>query len=70
LGTCDKKFDEKNDSTIQLHRSRGQRQSGVLSQRFLFWLLALAFLLLVFEVHTDTELDRVEEGLTARKSEQ
>jgi hypothetical protein len=31
---------------------------------------AFGFWLLVFEVHTDTELDRVEEDLTARESEQ
>jgi hypothetical protein len=37
---------------------------------FHFSPLALAFWLLVFEVHTDMELDRVEEGLTARGSEQ
>lgn len=45
-------------------------QAGVLSQRFLFSLLAFGLWLLVFEVHTDTGLDRVEEGLTARESGQ
>ena len=44
----------------------------MLSRRFPFFhfsLLALVFWPLVFEVHTDPELDRVEEGLTARESE-
>jgi hypothetical protein len=36
---------------------------------FGFGLWAFGFGLLVFEVHTDAELDQVEKGLTARESE-